>query len=133
MPLTTVLYFDNYGNMKKAEALGILSALAQEARLDVFRTLVEAGPAGLAAGTVAEILNTPAATLSFHLKELRNAGLVHCRREGRSRIYSPDVEAVAAFVAFLTENCCAGSGACAPTLSASTSASTASRKRARAS
>lgn len=97
--------------MEKKTALEVLSALAQEARLDVFRTLVAAGPEGLAAGAVGEVLEIPAATLSFHLKELRNAGLLHCRRQGRSRIYSADFEAVAAFVAFLTENCCAAGDA----------------------
>ncbi len=94
--------------MEKQDALAALAALAQETRLDVFRLLVEAGPEGLPAGEIAEELGLPAATLSFHLKELRSAGLVGCERDGRSRIYRPAFAAVQALVAFLTENCCRG-------------------------
>lgn len=94
--------------MEKKEALHALAALAQETRLDVFRRLVRAGDAGLAAGAIAEDLDVPSATLSFHLKELRNAGVVRCRREGRSLVYSPDFAAMNALVAFLSENCCEG-------------------------
>ena len=60
--------------MEKDVALNVLAALAQEARLDVFRLLVRAGSGGLAAGQIADQLEIPAATLSFHLKELKNAG-----------------------------------------------------------
>jgi SAM-dependent methyltransferase len=73
--------------MEKQDALSALAALAQETRLDLFRLLVRAGPEGLPAGAIAEALETPSATLSFHLKELRSAGLIRCEREGRSRIY----------------------------------------------
>ena len=89
-------------------AIGALAALAQETRLDVFRTLVEAGPDGLPAGAIGSILDIPSATLSFHLKELKSAGLLRCERQGRSRIYSPDFSAVNELVAFLTANCCRG-------------------------
>lgn len=97
--------------MEKQNALSALAALAHETRLDVFRTLVQAGPEGLPAGSLAEALDVPAATLSFHLKELKGAGVVRCRREGRSLIYSPDFDAMNALLAFLTENCCAGAPA----------------------
>ena len=92
--------------MKIEAATEMLSALAQQARLRIFRSLVQAGPEGMPAGVIAEALEIPPATLSFHLKELRNAGIVHCRRAGRSLIYSPDFEAVTGLLAFLTENCC---------------------------
>ena len=98
--------------MEKWQALGALAALAQETRLDVFRLLVRAGPGGLTAGAVAEALEVPPATLSFHLKELRNAGIVSCRRQGRSKIYAPVFEAMRQLVGYLTENCC--QGRCAP-------------------
>ena len=94
--------------MEKPVAISALAALAQETRLDVFRLLVRAGHEGLPAGGIAETLGIPAATLSFHLKELRSAGLVRCEREGRSRIYSPDFAAVGDLMAFLTANCCSG-------------------------
>jgi DNA-binding transcriptional ArsR family regulator len=94
--------------MEKQLVIGALAALAHETRLDVFRLLVQAGPEGAAAGTLATALDIPPATLSFHLKELRSAGLARCERQGRSRLYSPDFEAVQALVAYLTENCCRG-------------------------
>ena len=98
--------------MEKQDALGALAALSQETRLDVFRLLVQAGPEGMPAGAIGEALDLAAATLSFHLKELRNGGIVHCRREGRSLIYSPDFDRMRELMGFLTENCC--EGACAP-------------------
>lgn len=94
--------------MEKQIAISALAALAQETRLDVFRVLVQAGPEGLPAGAIGEVLGIPSATLSFHLKELRSAGLARCEREGRSRIYSPDFSAVRALIDFLTANCCQG-------------------------
>ena len=70
--------------------------------------LVQAGPDGLTPGAVSERLGIPAATLSFHLKELRNAGIVRFRRESRSLIYSADFAAMNALLGFLTEHCCQG-------------------------
>ncbi len=94
--------------MEKQNVISALAALAQETRLDVFRLLVGAGPEGLPAGAIAEELELPAATLSFHLKELRSAGLIHCEREGRARIYSPDFQVMNRLLQFLTRNCCQG-------------------------
>ena len=94
--------------MKNNDAVSILSALAQETRLDIFRLLVRAGNAGLAAGAIGQALGIPAATLSFHLKELKHADTVSCRREGRCLIYSANFATMNALVAFLTENCCQG-------------------------
>lgn len=96
--------------MEKQLAVSALAALAQETRLDVFRLLVRSGPAGLAAGEIGAELGIPSATLSFHLKELRSAGLVLCEREGRSRIYRPDFAAMQQLLGFLTESCCQGVG-----------------------
>ena len=94
--------------MEKVAVISALAALAQETRLDVFRLLVRAGPDGLSAGVIAGELELSSATLSFHLKELKNAGLALCQRAGRSLIYSPDYAAVEGMVGFLTENCCQG-------------------------
>jgi ArsR family transcriptional regulator len=113
--------------MQTSEAVTALAALAQETRLAVFRLLVEAGPEGLPAGAIAEALDVAPATLSFHLKELSHAGLVHARQDGRFVIYSVDFECMAALMTYLTRNCCKGmpgecletmetalSGCCAP-------------------
>lgn len=84
----------------------MLAALAQDTRLAVFRLLVEAGPAGVAAGELAERLDCPPATLSFHLKELARAGLVEGRQQGRYVYYRADYAAMNGLVAYLGENCC---------------------------
>ena len=94
--------------MKKKDVLVALAALAQETRLDVFRHLVQVGPEGESAGALAEALDIPPATLSFHLKELRNARLVESEREGRSIRYAPDFAVIGDVVAYLGENCCQG-------------------------
>lgn len=101
-------YFYTVRNMEKQDALAALAALAQETRLEVFRLLVRAGPEGLPAGSISRELGIPAATLSFHLKELKNAQIVRCVREGTYLIYGPDCTAMAELVRFLTENCCQG-------------------------
>jgi len=101
--------------MEKSLAVTALAALAQESRLDVFRLLVQAGPAGLPAGQIAERVGVPANTLSFHLNQLRHAGLVTFRRESRSLIYAAEFGAMNALLEFLTENCCQGTPArCGP-------------------
>ena len=92
--------------MEKMKIIGGLAALAQETRLDVFRLLVEAGTSGMPAGQIGAELGVPSATLSFHLKELRNAGIVTCRKEGRLAIYAADYGAMNALLGYLTENCC---------------------------
>ena len=94
--------------MRNREALATLAALAQENRLEVFRLLVEAGRAGMPAGTVADALKLAPNALTFHLDRLREAGLVTVRREGRSMIYSARYETMNALIAYLTENCCRG-------------------------
>lgn len=86
-----------------------LASLAQESRLAVFRLLVRKGPEGLPAGEIATRLKIPPATLSFHLKELTHAGLLHARQEGRFVFYAPDLKVMRGLVDFLTENCCADS------------------------
>lgn len=94
--------------METKAAVIALAALAQETRLSIFRLLVKAGPEGLPAGRIAEDLDVPGATLSFHLKDLSHAGLVTSRQEGRFIYYSADFECMAALMTFLTENCCEG-------------------------
>ncbi len=101
--------------MEENNAITALAALAQAARLRVFRALVGALPAGLTPSALAVLLGVPASTLSFHLKELVHAGLVTVQRDGRNLIYHADIGHMGALLAYLTSHCCQGAG-CAPTL-----------------
>ena len=92
--------------MKTAEAVKALAALAQDTRLAVYRLLVQRGPDGMSAGAIAERLDLPAATLSFHLKELANAGMAQSRQDGRFVYYSANYDRMNRLLGYLTENCC---------------------------
>ena len=94
--------------METKRAVNALAALAQESRLGIFRLLVQAGPVGMAVGSIAETLGIPAATLSFHLKELTRAELITARQDGRFIYYSANFPQMAALLSYLTENCCRG-------------------------
>jgi DNA-binding transcriptional ArsR family regulator len=100
--------------MDQIGAIAALGALAHETRLALFRLLVPCGPAGLAAGAIAENLGVPPSSLSFHLQELVHAGLITQRRLSRNLIYSAEYGAMNDLVAYLTENCCGRGEACAP-------------------
>jgi ArsR family transcriptional regulator len=106
--------------MEASRAARLLSALSHEHRLAVFRLLVQAGPQGRPAGEIAAEVGLAAPTLSFHLAQLSNTGLLRARQDGRFIHYSADFAAMNALVAFLTENCCGGNlcgpqpVACAP-------------------
>ncbi len=99
--------------MKASSAVEALGALAQEHRLALFRLLVQAGNKGMAAGAIAEALEVPNSSLSFHLAQLRSAGLILQERQHRSLIYRANYPAMNALVDYLMENCCAGAE-CAP-------------------
>jgi DNA-binding transcriptional ArsR family regulator len=101
--------------MDSRTAVLSLAALAQDSRLAIYRLLVEAGPTGLAVGEIGAGLSIAPATLSFHLKELANAGLVGARQEGRYIYYSANFARMNGLIGYLGENCCARDGtACAP-------------------
>lgn len=105
--------------MKAGTAIEALGALAQEHRLALFRLLVQAGDKGLAAGAIADKLGVPNSSLSFHLAQLRKAGLILQERQHRSLIYRANYPAMNALVGYLMENCCAGAdcgddAGCAP-------------------
>jgi DNA-binding transcriptional ArsR family regulator len=99
--------------MKEQEAVSALAALAQAARLRVFRALVGAAPGGMNPGALSAMLGLPASTLSFHLKELMQAGLVTAERDGRNLIYRSSIGRMNALLGYLTDHCCQGQ-ACAP-------------------
>jgi len=94
--------------MKSKAAISSLLALAQESRLAIFRMLVQAGPNGMSAGKIGEITGIAPSSVSFHIKELVNAGLVISRKDGRFIIYTANFDSMSELIAFLTENCCGG-------------------------
>ena len=105
--------------MNSKQAVDALSALAHEYRLGVYRLLVETGPEGLNAGTIAARFKLQPSSLTFHLQNLQRAGLITQQRKSRQLIYAADFDAMNALVAYLTENCCGGgaaacAAACAP-------------------
>jgi DNA-binding transcriptional ArsR family regulator len=104
--------------MKTPEAVRALAALAQDTRLAIYRLLVQAGKEGFSVGMIADKLDLPGATLSFHLKELANAELIQGRQDGRFIYYSANYAQMNGLLAYLTENCCEGQGceaaACVP-------------------
>jgi ArsR family transcriptional regulator, arsenate/arsenite/antimonite-responsive transcriptional repressor len=94
--------------MNTPQAVKALAALAQDTRLAIYRLLVQRGREGWSAGTIAERLHLPGATLSFHLKELANAGMVQSRQDGRFVFYSANYDQMNGLLGYLTENCCQG-------------------------
>jgi DNA-binding transcriptional ArsR family regulator len=98
-----------------AIASSALAALGHETRLAVFRLLVQAGEGGVQPGRLAEVLDLPASSLSFHLMHLQHAGLITSRREGRGLIYTTHYDMMEALMGYLQENCCRGiTDGCAP-------------------
>ena len=109
--------------MNSDHAIDCLSALAKDHRLAAYRLLVAAGDGGIAAGRLAELLDIPASSMSFHLTQLAQAKLVEARRESRSIIYSANFDAISGLIVFLMEDCCEGrTDVCAPVLEMARSA-----------
>lgn len=103
------VHYDIIKSMKTSDAVDVLGALAQQSRLAIYRYLIRSGPEGAAAGQIGEELALHAATLSFHLSALRQAGLVVARRDRRSIIYSADFTRMGDLIRYLTQNCCTAS------------------------
>ena len=101
--------------MQAQTAVGALSALAHPGRLEVFRLLVRAGEAGMAAGDIARATGSLSNTLSTNLNILAAAGLATSKRDGRSIIYTAGYGQMRELIAFLLEDCCGGNPEiCAP-------------------
>ncbi|TWI14367.1 DNA-binding transcriptional ArsR family regulator [Lysobacter ruishenii] len=108
-------YFDNTKNMDMSAAVTALAALANPSRLGIFRHLVELGPEGACPGDLVQKFDLPGATLSFHLKNLAQAGLIEAERSSRNILYRANFQEMQGLVDFLTRNCCGGDpGKCAP-------------------
>lgn len=114
--------------MRAEAAIEALGALAQEHRLALFRLLVQAGDKGTPAGAIAEALGVPNSSLSFHLAQLRSAGLILQERQHRSLIYRANYPAMNALVAYLMENCCAGAD-CATAITCEPSTQSQTRRK----
>jgi ArsR family transcriptional regulator len=102
--------------MEEEFVVKALAALGQPQRLKIFRALVVAGKAGLTPGVIAQGMGMPAATLSFHLKELAAAGLVRQERVSRNLIYRASYDRVNELLGYLTANCCEGQACLDPAL-----------------
>ena len=94
--------------MEETDAVNSLAALAQGQRLRIFRALIGAAPQGLTPGALSALLDVPASTLSFHLKELAHAALVSQQRDGRNLIYRPAIDRMNALMDYLSAHCCQG-------------------------
>lgn len=129
--LDTLKYFHIYGTMESKSVIVALEALAQDHRLAVFRALIQAGRGGLTPTYLGDKLGLPAPTLSFHLAQLKHAGLVAATRDGRSLTYTANYDVMRAVIDFLTQNCCAG-GSCAVTKPKEKSSEPTARARRRA-
>jgi ArsR family transcriptional regulator, arsenate/arsenite/antimonite-responsive transcriptional repressor len=92
--------------MERSKVLSALSALSNEARLDLIRLLVPEGKEGLAAGDIGRALGLSASRLSFHLSALEQAGLITSRRAARNVIYSIDARGLGSTISFLLNDCC---------------------------
>jgi DNA-binding transcriptional ArsR family regulator len=95
--------------MEIRDAADVLSALALEGRLAIFRLLIRAGPQGIRAGEIATAVAAHASTLSANLSVLTHAGLIEGRKEGRSIYYSARYDRMSDLLAFLMDDCCNGS------------------------
>ena len=94
--------------MKSDVALECLSALGHASRLAVFRLLVRVGRDGLPAGAIAGRLGIPPSTLSFHLAQLKRAGLLRSERRQREIIYAANYDGTRRLLDFLMTDCCRG-------------------------
>jgi ArsR family transcriptional regulator len=94
--------------MNKTTATSIFESLSSGVRLDVYRLLVKHGPNGLVAGEIATALSLPPTNLSFHLKAMTHAQLLHVTQEGRFQRYRANLSLMQDLIAYLTEECCAG-------------------------
>ena len=117
--------------MDAKQIVTALGAIAHDHRLAVYRLLVEKGPEGLSAGDIAERLDMPPSSLTFHLQQMLHAGLVTQRRLGRQLIYAADYAAMNGLIGYLTENCCGSEANCGPACNPAPAAKTTTRKQRR--
>ena len=86
----------------------VLAALSHAARLQIFQELSHAEPKGLSAGALAERVGLSPSNLTFHLKELKNAGLIHAEREGRFTHLRANIIFLSSVLEDVVGTCCGG-------------------------
>ncbi len=84
-----------------------LEALGNATRLELYRTLVRAGPDGLPVGHLQQRLGLAASTLSHHLKRLLERGLITQERQATTLICRAHFHTMNALIGFLVDECCA--------------------------
>lgn len=114
--------------MDATKVVDLLSALAHHNRLEIYRLLVEAGPEGMSAGSIADHIGVVPSSLTFHVQALQRSGLISQERVSRQLFYSADFQVMNALVDYLTKNCCGGAQACAPACALPMPAKAKSRK-----
>ncbi|MCF8484727.1 MAG: metalloregulator ArsR/SmtB family transcription factor [Rhodobacteraceae bacterium] len=94
--------------MEMKDAAPLFATLGHPDRLAVFRLLLRHAPQGVQPSHIAGVLGVKANTLSHHLSDLAQAGLVQVDRRGRALFYTVDLERVKSMLGYLVEDCCRG-------------------------
>ena len=93
--------------MRIKHAAAQLESLGNPTRLQIYRTLVRAGDAGLPVGRLQERIGIAASTLSHHLHRLILTGLVSQERQSTVLICRANYPAMDQLLGFLASECCA--------------------------
>lgn len=94
--------------METIAAANRFASLGHALRLELFRALVQAGDGGLAVGELQALVDRPASTVAFHLRELVDADLVRQEKEGRVIHCHANFAALNDLLLYLKHNCCGG-------------------------
>ena len=87
--------------MESKFASDAFATLGHHGRLSVFRMLMRFAPHGVRPTEIAGALDLKANTLSHYLTDLTNVGLIQADRQGRSLLYSVNLETTQDLVGFL--------------------------------
>lgn len=90
--------FMKNNNQHTEQLLVLFQALGDPIRLDIFRCLLQKGEQRVTNGTY----SVSKSTMSHHIKLLKEAGLIHVRKEGTTHIYSPNQDLLRQYPAFFS-------------------------------
>jgi ArsR family transcriptional regulator, arsenate/arsenite/antimonite-responsive transcriptional repressor len=85
-----------------------LKALAHGGRLAIVRAVVQGPVEGTPAGQIQTRVGLPASTLSHHLADLTEAGLLRASRQGTTIRYAACFDQLRALTDYLWQDCCGG-------------------------